>query len=41
LRVTRRKAEAERMEARARAIAKHNAQQNLTGYTVDAADLKK
>jgi hypothetical protein len=41
LRVTRRKAEAGRMEARARAIAKHNAQQNLTGYTVDAADLKK
>jgi hypothetical protein len=29
------------MEARARAIAKQNAQQNLTGYTVDAADLKK
>jgi hypothetical protein len=41
LRVTRRKTEAEPMEARARAVETRNAQQCLVGYTVDAADLRK
>ena len=41
LRATKRKTEAARMEAQARAIELQNARQSLVGYTVDAADLKK